>query len=233
MCWFTTAPGSRSTCSGRWSSPSRGWCTISPSTPRCSHLTTRRRHSLKRPDFAEGLLGNLFSPSRGLFIFSPVLLLALSGFVLCAARSGAAAAQYRLRRHRRWTLDHRRRRIDVVGRPFFRAALHDRHRSISRVLHGLQFPVARHFPAARADGTCRLDRRACAGEHAHSRARCVAKRNLGMELDPQQYRPEYFPRLGLERPAIRPYRCPSRTSLRRDRFTPAVPRWPLTNGPME
>src|SRR5262245_12442128 len=32
--------------------------------------------------FAEGLLGNLFSPSRGLLIFSPVLVFALSGFVL-------------------------------------------------------------------------------------------------------------------------------------------------------
>ncbi len=32
--------------------------------------------------FTEGLLGNLFSPSRGLFVFSPVLLFALSGFVL-------------------------------------------------------------------------------------------------------------------------------------------------------
>lgn len=32
--------------------------------------------------FSEGLLGNLFSPSRGLFVFSPVLLFALSGFVL-------------------------------------------------------------------------------------------------------------------------------------------------------
>jgi hypothetical protein len=32
--------------------------------------------------FVEGLLGNLISPSRGLFIFSPVLLFALSGFVL-------------------------------------------------------------------------------------------------------------------------------------------------------
>jgi glycosyltransferase involved in cell wall biosynthesis len=33
-------------------------------------------------NFTEGLLGNLFSPSRGLFVFSPVLLFALSGFVL-------------------------------------------------------------------------------------------------------------------------------------------------------
>lgn len=32
--------------------------------------------------FVEGLLGNLVSPSRGLFVFSPVLLFALSGFVL-------------------------------------------------------------------------------------------------------------------------------------------------------
>jgi len=32
--------------------------------------------------FAEGLLGNLFSPSRGLLVFSPVLIFALSGFVL-------------------------------------------------------------------------------------------------------------------------------------------------------
>ena len=32
--------------------------------------------------FVAGLLGNLFSPSRGLFVFSPVLLFALSGFVL-------------------------------------------------------------------------------------------------------------------------------------------------------
>jgi len=32
--------------------------------------------------FAVGLAGNLFSPSRGLFVFSPVLLFALSGFVL-------------------------------------------------------------------------------------------------------------------------------------------------------
>src|SRR6202795_3142869 len=32
--------------------------------------------------FGEGLLGNLFSPSRGLFVFSPVLLFALSGFVV-------------------------------------------------------------------------------------------------------------------------------------------------------
>ena len=32
--------------------------------------------------FAEGLLGNLFSPSRGLLIFTPVLVFALSGFVL-------------------------------------------------------------------------------------------------------------------------------------------------------
>ncbi len=32
--------------------------------------------------FREGLLGNLFSPSRGLFVFSPVLLFALSGFAL-------------------------------------------------------------------------------------------------------------------------------------------------------
>ena len=32
--------------------------------------------------FGEGLLGNLLSPSRGLFVFSPVLLFALSGFAL-------------------------------------------------------------------------------------------------------------------------------------------------------
>ncbi len=32
--------------------------------------------------FVEGLLGNLFSPSRGLLVFSPVLLFALSGFLL-------------------------------------------------------------------------------------------------------------------------------------------------------
>ncbi len=32
--------------------------------------------------FVEGLLGNLFSPSRGVFVFSPVLLFASSGFVL-------------------------------------------------------------------------------------------------------------------------------------------------------
>jgi hypothetical protein len=32
--------------------------------------------------FREGLLGNLFSPSRGLFVFSPVLLFAVSGFVV-------------------------------------------------------------------------------------------------------------------------------------------------------
>lgn len=32
--------------------------------------------------FAEGLLGNFFSPSRGLFVFSPVLLFALSGFAI-------------------------------------------------------------------------------------------------------------------------------------------------------
>jgi len=32
--------------------------------------------------FVEGLLGNLFSPSRGLLVFSPVLLFAASGFVL-------------------------------------------------------------------------------------------------------------------------------------------------------
>ncbi len=38
--------------------------------------------------FAEGLLGNLFSPSRGLLVFSPVLVFALSGFVL-ALRDGA------------------------------------------------------------------------------------------------------------------------------------------------
>jgi glycosyltransferase involved in cell wall biosynthesis len=33
-------------------------------------------------NFTEGLLGNLFSPSRGLLIFSPVLIFALSGFLL-------------------------------------------------------------------------------------------------------------------------------------------------------
>jgi hypothetical protein len=38
--------------------------------------------------FAEGLLGNLFSPSRGLFVFSPVLLFALSGFVLALRDPG-------------------------------------------------------------------------------------------------------------------------------------------------
>jgi len=32
--------------------------------------------------FSEGLLGNLISPSRGLFVFSPILLFALSGFGL-------------------------------------------------------------------------------------------------------------------------------------------------------
>ena len=32
--------------------------------------------------FVEGLLGNLFSPSRGLFVFSPVLLFAASGFAV-------------------------------------------------------------------------------------------------------------------------------------------------------
>ena len=32
--------------------------------------------------FVEGPSGVLFSPSRGLFVFSPVLLFALSGFVL-------------------------------------------------------------------------------------------------------------------------------------------------------
>jgi hypothetical protein len=32
--------------------------------------------------FFEGVLGNLFSPSRGLFVFSPVLLFALSGFAI-------------------------------------------------------------------------------------------------------------------------------------------------------
>jgi hypothetical protein len=39
--------------------------------------------------FVEGLLGNLVSPSRGLFVFSPVLLFAPSGFVL-AMRDRAA-----------------------------------------------------------------------------------------------------------------------------------------------
>jgi hypothetical protein len=33
-------------------------------------------------NFADALLGNLISPARGLFVFSPVLILALSGFVL-------------------------------------------------------------------------------------------------------------------------------------------------------
>jgi hypothetical protein len=33
-------------------------------------------------NFSEGLLGNLFSPSRGLFVYSPVLLFAFSGFAM-------------------------------------------------------------------------------------------------------------------------------------------------------
>jgi hypothetical protein len=33
-------------------------------------------------NLTEGLLGSLFSPSRGLFVFSPVLLFAVSGFVI-------------------------------------------------------------------------------------------------------------------------------------------------------
>jgi hypothetical protein len=33
-------------------------------------------------DFIEGLLGNLFSPSRGLFVYSPVLLFSISGFFI-------------------------------------------------------------------------------------------------------------------------------------------------------
>jgi hypothetical protein len=41
--------------------------------------------------FVEGLLGNLFSPSRGLFVFSPVLLLSLSGFVLALRDSSQRA----------------------------------------------------------------------------------------------------------------------------------------------
>jgi hypothetical protein len=35
-----------------------------------------------QPAFGEALIGNLFSPARGLFIFSPVLLLAICGFWL-------------------------------------------------------------------------------------------------------------------------------------------------------
>jgi len=37
---------------------------------------------LGTPRFAEALLGNLVSPARGLFVYSPVLLFAFSGFVL-------------------------------------------------------------------------------------------------------------------------------------------------------
>jgi hypothetical protein len=36
----------------------------------------------RQTHFVEGLLGNLFSPSRGLLVFSPVLLFAVSGFVV-------------------------------------------------------------------------------------------------------------------------------------------------------
>ena len=42
-------------------------------------------------DFFAGLSGNLFSPSRGLFVFSPVLLFSVSGFVL-ALRNGQQRA---------------------------------------------------------------------------------------------------------------------------------------------
>jgi hypothetical protein len=35
----------------------------------------------ERTMFAEGLIGTLFSPSRGLFVYSPVLLMAVSGFM--------------------------------------------------------------------------------------------------------------------------------------------------------
>jgi hypothetical protein len=42
----------------------------------------------QRTVFVEGLLGVLFSPSRGLFVFSPVLLLAASGFMFAIRDAG-------------------------------------------------------------------------------------------------------------------------------------------------
>jgi hypothetical protein len=42
----------------------------------------------QRTVFVEGLLGVLFSPSRGLFVFSPVLLLATSGFMFAIRDTG-------------------------------------------------------------------------------------------------------------------------------------------------
>lgn len=36
----------------------------------------------EKSDWIEGMLGNLFSPSRGVFVFSPVLIFAISGFLI-------------------------------------------------------------------------------------------------------------------------------------------------------
>ena len=123
--------------------------------------------------FAEGLLGNLFSPSRGLFVFSPVLLFALSGFVLSlrdpAQRAlnityGAIVVAHSI-------VDWRG--VDVVGRPFVRPALHDRYRSVPSVLHGFQLPFAGCVRSARADGGVGSRRGSGADERIHSRARCA------------------------------------------------------------
>ena len=68
-----------------------------------------------QPSFLTALLGNLVSPSRGLFIYSPVLLFSVTGFIF-ALREGGARAPCCLRRSRRRDACRDQFCTSVVGR---------------------------------------------------------------------------------------------------------------------
>jgi hypothetical protein len=151
--------------------------------------------------FVEGLLGNLFSPSRGLFVFSPVLLFAPSGFVLA------------LRDRAQRPLNIAYGAI-IVGNSIIIGAANSwwaGHAFGPRVFHGLQFSIAGSDPTSYADGCFDHPRNACAGQPDNSRAGRVPVRDVGMELHSERYRPKHLPRLGLARSTIRADRAPLRT----------------------
>ena len=153
----------------------------------------------------DGLLGTLFSPSRGLFIYSPVLLFALSGFALAlrdpAQRPlhigyGVIVAVHTtiMAATAIWWAGHAfgpRYLTDVIPFLVYFTAFNLRLPARFRLAHAI-CRLGRHRNSRR---------RQCIGE----RPRRIAAEYVDLERGPGRYRLSSGAPVGLERSAIRPH----------------------------
>ena len=172
--------------------------------------------------FTDGLLGILFSPSRGLLVFTPVVVFAISGFVLFLARARTTAAPHRLRDHYcRHHFHHRRVAGGLVGRCLLWAPFYDGRCAVSGVFRRVQFPFADRRQPARKPVPFGGHRNFRRGRCPDPRSGRIALGDHGMELYSEQYRSKSLPPLGLEGSAVssnpgRPLTISARREQRND-----------------